>query len=452
MAIDLRSTHKYFGRLLAHRSEEEIEQALTPARENLSPHVPRGDSTSQITPEAVHQRWQLLDGAAHSRASLLDATTLEQMGVYSKNIENFIGTVKLPVGLAGPLRVRGLYAQGDYYAPLATTEAALVASYTRGAQAITLAGGCTAAMFWEGVTRAPVFAFDSLIEVGKFLLWAGGHEDTFRTIAASTTRHGQLKRTRINLEGNHVYLIFEYSTGDAAGQNMVTIATDAICRFILENTPVQPAYWFVEANLSGDKKASHLSFQNVRGRKVTAEVTLTPTILGGHLKSSARQMLDFYRVSSIGGVMSGNIGIQGHYSNGIAALYIACGQDAACVAESAVGVTRFEPVGDRSLYAAVTLPNIIVGTVGGGTGLPSQNACLDMMNLSGPGKAAAFAEVCAALVLAGELSIIAALASGHFTQAHQTLARRPAEGAEKAGTPAHRDGSRRKPRENEGAT
>ena len=319
--------------------------------------------------------------------------------------------------------MRGLFAQGDYYVPLATTEAALVASYTRGAQAITRAGGCAAAVVSEGVTRAPVFAFDSLIEVGKFLLWAGEHSQTFRDVAASTTRHGELKRTRVNVEGNHVYLIFEYSTSDASGQNMVTIATDAVCRFILDQAPVQPAYWFVEANMSGDKKASHLSLQNVRGRKVTAEITLTPDIIEGHLKSSAERMLDFYRASSIGGVMSGNIGIQGHYSNGMAALYIACGQDAATVAESAVGVTRFEPAEEGCLYAAVTLPNIIVGTVGGGVALPSQNACLDILRLSGPGNAAAFAEVCAALVLAGELSISAALASDHFTQAHRMLAR-----------------------------
>ena len=430
MAIDLRNVPKYFERLLAERSQEEIEQALTPSQEGISPHVPRGDPTSKISPQAVEQRWRLLDVEARVRDRLLDAMTREQMGLYSKNIENFVGTVKLPIGLAGPLRVQGLFAQGDYYVPLATTEAALVASYTRGAQAITRAGGCTAAMFWEGVARAPVFAFDSLIEVGKFLLWAGEHAETFRDIAASTTRHGELIRTRFNMEGNHVYLIFEYSTADAAGQNMVTIATDAVCRFILDQTPVQPAYWFIEANLSGDKKASHLSFQNVRGKKVTAEVTLTADILEGHLKSSARRMLDFYRVSSIGGVMSGNIGIQGHYSNGIAALYIACGQDAACVAESAVGVTRFEPAEDGGLYAAVTLPNIIVGTVGGGTALPSQNACLDILKLSGPGKAAALAEVCAALVLAGELSISAALASDHFTQAHQMLARGPSEGQE----------------------
>ncbi len=423
MSTDLRGVGSYFDRLLAERSQEQIEQDLMPSREDMPPGVPRGGALATISPQAVEGRWQLLDVDASVRHRLLDDMTREQMPLYAKNIENFIGTVKLPLGLAGPLRMRGLFARGDYYVPLATTEAALVASYTRGARAITQAGGCTAAAIWEGVTRAPVFAFDSLIDVGKFIMWAGEQAQTFSDIAASTTRHGELLRTRFNMEGNHVYLIFEYATGDAAGQNMVTIATDAVCRFILDQTPVQPTYWFVEGNHSGDKKASHLSFQNVRGRKVTAEVTLTPDILEGHLKSSAKRMLDFYRVSAIGGVMSGNIGLQGHYANGMAALYIACGQDAACVAESAVGVTRFEPAANGGLYASVTLPNLILGTVGGGTGLPSQNACLDILRLSGPGNAAALAEVCAALVLAGELSISAALAAGHFTRAHQTLAR-----------------------------
>jgi len=125
----------------------------------------------------------------------------------------------------------------------------------------------------------------------------------------------------------------------------------------------------------------------------------------------------------MGGVLSGTIGVQGHYANGLAALYIACGQDAACVSESAVGVTRFELGDDGSLYAAVTMPNLIVGTVGGGTGLPSQRACLELLGLAGPGNAQALAEVCAAVSLAGELSIIGALAAGHFTRAHRQLAR-----------------------------
>lgn len=126
----------------------------------------------------------------------------------------------------------------------------------------------------------------------------------------------------------------------------------------------------------------------------------------------------------MGGVLSGTIGVQGHYANGLAALYLACGQDVACVAESAVGVTRFEVVNSADLYAAVTLPNLIVGTIGGGTGLPSQKACLEILGLHGTGHAQAFAELCAALALAGEVSITAALCAGEFARAHRKLARK----------------------------
>ena len=427
MSADLRGVRGFFQRLLAERTQREIEQGLTPSLEDFPPSVPWRDTPGTISPEEVDRRWDILDVGMSVRHQLFDAMTREQMNSYGKNIENFIGTVKLPIGLAGPLRVRGLFANGDYYVPLATSEAALVASYSRGAQAITKAGGCTAAMIWEGVTRAPVFVFNNLVEIGKFMAWASEHADTFKDIAASTTRHGRLIRTCFNVEGNHIYLIFEFITGDASGQNMVTIATDAVCRFILDQTPVQPVYWFVEGNHSGDKKASYMSFQNVRGKRVTAEVTLTPEILKSHLKTSASRMMDLYQVGVVGGVMSGNIGLQGHYANAMAALFIACGQDAACVAESAVGVTRMERTDGDCLYASVTLPNLIVGTVGGGTGLPSQGACLDILKLAGPGNASAFAEVCAALVLAGELSISAAMSSHGFTSAHQSLARGPVE-------------------------
>ncbi len=427
MSADLRGVRGFFQRLFAERTQQEIEKGLTPSTENISPSVPRGDKPGTISPEEVDRRWKILDVDEPVRNQLLDSMTREQMNSYGKNIENFIGTIKLPIGLAGPLRVRGLFANGDYYVPLATSEAALVASYGRGATAITKAGGCTAAMIWEGVTRAPVFVFKNILEIGKFMAWASEHADTFKDIAASTTRHGRLIRTCFNVEGNHIYLIFEFITGDAAGQNMVTIATDAVCRYILEQTPVQPEYWFVEGNHSGDKKASYMSFQNVRGKKVTAEVILSPEILQGHLKTTARRMMDYYQAGVVGGVMSGNIGLQGHYANAMAALFIACGQDAACVAESAVGVTRMEHIDGDCLYASVTLPNLIVGTVGGGTSLPSQSACLDILKLSGPGNASALAEVCAALVLSGELSISAAMSSHGFTSAHQSLARGPVE-------------------------
>lgn len=410
----------YLQQLLTQRTVQELEHNLNPKPGQTIPKVPGG---SRMTPEALDRRWSVLGRSPETRAVLADPQTLADMARYRHNIENFIGTVKVPVGIAGPLSVNGLYAQGSYYVPLATTEAALVASYSRGAQLITEAGGCSTLLLNEGVSRAPGFAFRNLQEVGKFMIWAIAQQAEFKRVAEATTRFGRLTDMRITVEGNHVYLDFQFTTGDAAGQNMVTIATQAICDYIRDQSPIQPQYGFVEANLSGDKKASAQSFLSVRGKKVTAEVTLSPALIHKYLHTTPTDMVNYWRMSAIGGTLTGTIGVQGHYANGLAALYLACGQDVACVAESAVGVTRFEVTDEGSLYAAVTLPNLMVGTVGGGTGLPSQQACLEVMGLAGSGHAQAFAEVAAALMLAGELSIIGALASGEFTRAHQRLAR-----------------------------
>ena len=184
------------------------------------------------------------------------------------------------MGIAGPLRVNGVHAQGDYYVPLATTEATLVASYSRGALTITEAGGCAAAVLNEGVTRAPGFAFDTLADAGHFVGWCIASLDAIREVAHATTRHGRLNDVQCTIEGSSVYIAFEFTTGDASGQNMVTIATEAICRHLEAHAPVKPRYYFLEANMSGDKKASHQSFLNVRGRKVTAEVLLPGALVG----------------------------------------------------------------------------------------------------------------------------------------------------------------------------
>jgi hydroxymethylglutaryl-CoA reductase (NADPH) len=201
------------------------------------------------------------------------------------------------------------------------------------------------------------------------------------------------------------------------------MATEAICEYIEQHCPVKPQYHFIEANLSGDKKASAQSFLLVRGRKVSAEAVLPADLVQKRLRTTPEHMVNFWRMCAMGGILSGTVGIQGHFANGLAALYMACGQDVACVAESAVGVTRFEVIEGGDLYASVTLPNIMVGTVGGGTGLPSQKACLDILGLAGAGKAQALGEVCAGLCLAGELSIMGAMCSGDFSRAHRLLAR-----------------------------
>lgn len=420
MSTDYHHAGAFLAELLREEGAEALRARLKPHFEVVEPRLPRSPRFSQ---SMIDKRLAALGDDPQVREHLLDEHTQAHLDDYAGNIEYGLGTIKIPVGIAGPLRVNGLFAQGDYPLPLATTEAALVASYHRGAMAINAVGGCTSTLLHESVARAPGFAFASVRQSGEFVTWALEQVDHFRAVAGATTGHGRLQTMEVTVDGNHVYLIFQYHTGDASGQNMVTLATEAVCQYILEHSPVTPDYHFVEANLSGDKKASAQSFLSVRGRKVTCEVTLARSVVENTLQTSPERMVDYWRFSAMGGVLSGTMGVQGHYANGLAALYIATGQDAACVAESAVGTTRLELDSRGDLYATLTLPNLMLGTVGGGTGLPSQQACLRLMGLAGNGKARSLAEVTGGLILAGELSIIAALSAGHFARAHRKLGR-----------------------------
>lgn len=348
---------------------------------------------------------------------------IEDLSILQGNIENFIGFSKIPTGLAGPLLVNGTAASGTYYLPLATTEGALVASYNRGCKAASLAGGIRSICISESVQRSPIFKFASIIELGQFLAWIVHQFEKFEEITGTCSNYAQLINMKTNIEGNQVNLIFEFTTGDAAGQNMVTFCTSEICKYILAESPIKPSQFFIESNFSGDKKSNYQSFQNVRGKKVVAEVEIPADIVSKILKSTPEIMAEYWRTSTVSLVQLGSIGIQGHIANGLTALFIATGQDVACISEVTVGVNRMEVTEEGNLYASLTLPNLIVGTVGGGTSLPSQKECLEMMDCYGAGNAKKFAELCCALALAGELSIAAAIASGHFVSAHQKLGR-----------------------------
>ncbi|MGR9099236.1 MAG: hydroxymethylglutaryl-CoA reductase [Gammaproteobacteria bacterium] len=343
--------------------------------------------------------------------------------VFRNAVEHFIGTVRVPVGLAGPLIIHGLYAEGDFFIPLATTEAALVASYHRGMKVIARSGGCHAALLEESIHRTPGFAFATLSDACYFSAWLSGQLSEFQKLAESTSSHCRLTGMQTVVEGNHVYVKLGFFTSEAAGQNMITVATDAICAFIKNRAPVGSNRCYIDGNASGDKKASLQALGSVRGKRVSAEIVIPGTVVKKLLQTSATEMADYWRMAAIGGIISGTTGIQAHFANALAALYIACGQDAACVAESAVGVTRLELAEGGDLYAAVTLPNIVVGTVGGGTRLPDQKGYLNLLGVHGDGSARALAEIVAGLCLAGELSIVAAMCSGGFARAHQVLGR-----------------------------
>lgn len=348
----------------------------------------------------------------------------EDIDLLKGNIENYIGMAQVPIGIMGPVKVKGIYTSGNYIVPMATTEGALVASYHRGAKACNLAGGITSIFMVEGVQRCPLFKFDTVIDAGRFTIWVTEQHSKFVEIVSQSSNYAVLENIDAKIQGNQVIISFSYETGDASGQNMVTICTQNICDYIEQNCPVPIKKWYIEGNYSGDKKANAVSFARVRGKKVTAEVKLPEEIVHKVLKTTPKKMADYWTASTVAVLQTGTLGAQGHFANGLTAIFMACGQDVACVSEAAVGVTRMEVTDDGSLYAAVTLPNLIVGTVGGGTGLPTQQECLKMMDCAGPGNARKFAEICAAVILGGELSIAAAMSAGHFTSAHQSLGRK----------------------------
>lgn len=415
--------HGLLARLRQRFTSESVREALAERHEKK----PRIRLVSRATPRSVERLWDRMeaDTAATSedRTALLDDATTADLSTYSANIENMIGTVKMPVGVIGPLVINGIHASGGYLVPLATTEAALVASYGRGADVTAEAGGISAAVLYDGVLRTPAFRFKGLAETGLFVNWVVENAEALKDVAEATTSHGRLISLEPFVDSDLCYLLCRYATGDAAGQNMATIATDAVCRHILDQCPIAPKAWYVEGNFSGDKKGSFLGLLTGRGAKVTASVTIPAGIVRTRLGTDIDAMLDYGAVANLGSLLSGQFGAQAQYANALAALYIATGQDAACVSESAVGVTRMERR-DGGVFVSVTLPNILVGTVGGGTCLPSQAAGLRIMGLQGPGHRLALAEVAAGLCLCGEVSIIAAMAAGRFTRAHEKLARR----------------------------
>lgn len=378
-----------------------------------------------VSEDSTAQRLAFLGQETTAKLPFLTGKTpFNDLDKLEGNIENYIGMTMVPTGVIGPVRVVGTVANGDYFIPLATSEGALVASYHRGAKACYLAGGATSICLMEAVQRSPLFKFEKVTELGSFLSWVLGKIEYFHEIVSQNSNHAKLNEMKVNIEGNQLILTFDYFTGDASGQNMVTICTNAICKYIIENCPDKPQQWFLESNYSGDKKATAQSFISTRGKKVTTEITLPAIIVEKVLKTTVDQIVAYWQASTIGIIQSGAIGAHGHYANGLAALFLATGQDVACVAEAATGITRMEKTKDGSLYASVTLPNLIVGTVGGGTSLPSQRECLELMECYGVGNARKYAEICGALILSGELSIAAALSAGHFSDAHQKFGRK----------------------------
>ncbi len=341
------------------------------------------------------------------------------------NIENPIGVAQVPVGLSGPLHVRGSGWEDVLYVPLATTEGALVRSIERGAIAITRAGGASSRVVKDTNQVTPSFSCGDLDRAIALAEWLETMPPELVAAAESTTRHGRLVSILPRVLGATVLATFRYSTADASGMNMVVRATDAACRKIVELGRAEA--FLVFSGASGEKRPAGALLAGGKGKSVTAEVVLPRTVLRAVLGTDAARMLALWSRTTVGQISSGTLGVNGHVANALAALLIACGQDVANVANAAVAMTVFEPAGEDGLRASVSLPSLTVGTVGGGTGVGTAAECLALLDCRGADRARRFAEIVAATVLAGELSFAAAIAAGDMAEAHERYGRnRPA--------------------------
>jgi hydroxymethylglutaryl-CoA reductase (NADPH) len=355
--------------------------------------------------------------------------TLEHIASYSfdpedtrGNIENFTGVAQVPIGFAGPIQVNGEHADGEYLIPLATTEGTLVASYNRGIKVLNLSGGVTCTVSDDRMQRAPVFVFDSARGARAFRDWVNANIDGIRQAAEATSTVAKLLDIDIFLSNKFAYLRFNYATGDAAGQNMVGRATFAACSWMLDRVDTVRSF-YLESNLATDKKHSQINLMRTRGKRVTAEAVVEREVLVQHMRVEPESLNYHMQISNVGAFLSGANNNGAHSPNGITAMFIATGQDVANVAESSSGILYTELTPEGNLYMSLTIPSLIVATYGGGTGLPTQRECLEILGCFGRDRVKKLAEIVAGVALAGEISLGAAISSLDWVSSHERYGR-----------------------------
>ena len=372
--------------------------------------------------DATDIRREFLEQKYDIKLDNISNYTLDMERASARNVENSIGVLQLPMGVAGPLKINGEYCKREVFIPLATSEGALVASINRGASTITASGGASARVISDMMTRAPAIKCENAGDAFKIKHWFVDNFQELKEIAESTTSHGKLiKIDPILIVGNYVYPRFVYSTGDSMGMNMVTIATEKILdKLANETTAIHLA---LSGNVCVDKKPAAINIVEGRGKSVVADILIPKDIVSKKLKTTAEAIAEVNIAKNlIGSAASGSMAYNAHYANMVAAIFLATGQDAAHVVEGSLGITTAESR-NGDLYFSVNLPDLPVATVGGGTSLEVAHEGLEILGVTGSGKAREFAEIVASTVLAGELSLLGALAAGHLARAHQELGR-----------------------------
>ncbi len=336
-------------------------------------------------------------------------------------IENHIGYMKIPMAVAGPLQMEGKYAQGEFYVPICTLEGTLAISMTRGMYASSVSGGIQVLHIKQELSRSPVFIFENLKDSAKFMQWVNEHTDEIKNVAESTTRYGKLLRIDLYPVQNYVILDFILNTGNAAGQNMVTLSAKVACDYIKEQTGHE---FILESGFNSDKKASARSMIMGRGHSIVAETTLSNSVMKRILGIYPKDVEKFQQLGPTITTMAGTSGCHLHVANALTAIYLATGQDTACVAENSIGHFQTEPV-DHGMKCRLTLPSLTVGTVGGGTRLLPQQQNLELLGChNGEYSSRKLAEIIGASALALEISLMSAIASDTFAMSHMKYGRK----------------------------
>ena len=336
-------------------------------------------------------------------------------------IENHIGFMKLPMAITGPLLVDGQYAQGEFVVPISTLEGTLALSMSRGMYSTFASGGIRVRHVKQELSRAPVFFFDNINDSFEFMDWVNNHKDKIIETAESTTRFGKVLRIDQYPIQNYLILDFVLDTKNAAGQNMVTLAAKTACDYIKEETGYN---YMVESNFNSDKKASTRNMILGRGHSIVAETVLTNSIMKRVLGINAELVQKLQRPGPTISAMAGTTGTHLHISNALTSIYLATGQDTACVSENSIGHFQTEPAENNGLACRLTLPSLTVGTVGGGTRLLPQQQNLEMLGCNGGEYSSRkLAEIIGASTLALEISLMSAIASDTFTGSHMKYGR-----------------------------
>jgi len=385
-----------------------------------SDRIPR-DRDNDHTREMASQRATFVAEMTGARLDTVASYTIDP-AVTNGNIENFTGTAQVPIGIAGPLTMVGEHARGDFYVPMATTEGTLVASYSRGMRVISECGGARSTVVKHSMQRAPVFMFDNALEARDFGQWLRENLDSIRGVVKTSVEIPRLTEIEQYPIANMLYTRFCYTTGDAAGQNMTGKATLFACEWIKANHPLKPQY-LLSGNIETDKKHSMMNMIQTRGKRVIAEFTLKRDVAKELLRVETTSLYRFRQIASVGMAQAGSAYSGAHSANGITAMFIATGQDVANVSESHAGLNYMELLDNGDLYWSVTLPAMICAAYGGGTGLPTQRECLEMMDCYGTGKADKLAEIIAAVVLAGDVSLSSAILAHEWVSSHEKMGR-----------------------------